>query len=224
MEETKKTNPYIVAISVLLPAFLSLAASSATNVSQPHIAGFYGATQYETNTVITCYIISGGLMLPVTGYLVRTIGKKLLLFYSIWLFALGCLLCVLAPNLQALIAARIVQGIGSGAILPLCQAVLLEIFPPEQRGVAMGLFGVAAMFSPLAGPFIGGYLTDNWSWQWIFIINIPLCMISFALVKLFVSNDKPEKQKIEGLCHLTEPLSCSWSFFSRFDTAALDTP
>ena len=196
MEEVKKqTNPYIVAISVLLPAFLSLAASSATNVSQPHIAGFYGATQYETNTVITCYIISGGLMLPVTGYLVRLIGKKLLLFYSIWLFALGCMLCILAPNLQTLIAARVIQGIGSGAILPLCQAVLLEIFPPEQRGVAMGLFGVAAMFSPLAGPFIGGYLTDNWSWQWIFIINIPLCMISFALVKMFVANDKPEKQK-----------------------------
>ena len=196
MEEVKKqTNPYIVAISVLLPAFLSLAASSATNVSQPHIAGFYGATQYETNTVITCYIISGGLKLPVTGYLVRLIGKKLLLFYSIWLFALGCMLCILAPNLQTLIAARVIQGIGSGAILPLCQAVLLEIFPPEQRGVAMGLFGVAAMFSPLAGPFIGGYLTDNWSWQWIFIINIPLCMISFALVKMFVANDKPEKQK-----------------------------
>lgn len=195
MEETKKTNPYIVAISVLLPAFLSLAASSATNVSQPHIAGFYGATQYETNTVITCYIISGGLMLPVTGYLVRTIGKKLLLFYSIWIFTLGCLLCILAPNLQALIAARVIQGVGSGAILPLSQAVLLEIFPPEQRGVAMGLFGVAAMFSPLAGPFIGGYLTDNYSWQWIFIMNIPLCMISFALVKMFVSNDKPEKQK-----------------------------
>lgn len=196
MEEVKKqTNPYIVAISVLLPAFLSLAASSATNVSQPHIAGFYGATQYETNTVITCYIISGGLMLPVTGYLVRLIGKKLLLFYSIWLFALGCMLCILAPNLQTLIAARVIQGIGSGAILPLCQAVLLEIFPPEQRGVAMGLFGVAAMFSPLAGPFIGGYLTDNWSWQWIFIINIPLCMISFALVKMFVANDKPEKLK-----------------------------
>ena len=195
MEETKKTNPYIVAISVLLPAFLSLAASSATNVSQPHIAGFYGATQYETNTVITCYIISGGLMLPVTGYLVRTIGKKLLLFYSIWIFTLGCLLCILAPNLQALIAARVIQGVGSGAILPLSQAVLLEIFPPEQRGVAMGLFGVAAMFSPLAGPFIGGYLTDNYSWQWIFIMNIPLCMISFALVKMFVPNDKPEKQK-----------------------------
>ena len=197
MEEIiqKKTNPYIVALAVLLPSFLALAASSATNVSQPHIAGFYVATQYEANTAITCYIISGGLMLPVTGYLVRTIGKKLLMYYSIWLFCLGCLLCLLAPNLQALIAARVVQGIGSGCILPLCQAILLEVFPEEQRGVAMGLFGVAAMFSPLAGPFMGGYLTDNYSWQWIFIINIPLCMLSFLLVKLFVPSDKPEKQK-----------------------------
>lgn len=197
MEESspKKVNPYIVAISVLLPSFLALAASSATNVSQPHIAGFYGATQYEANTVITCYIISGGIMLPVTGYLVRTIGKKLLMYYSIWLFCLGCLLCILAPNLAALIAARIVQGIGSGCILPLCQAILLEVFPEEQRGAAMGLFGIAAMFSPLAGPFMGGYLTDNWSWQWIFIINIPLCMLSFLFVKLFVPSDKPEKQK-----------------------------
>lgn len=194
-QQKPSINPYIVAISVLLPAFLSLAASSATNVSQPHIAGFYGATQYEANTVITCYIISGGLMIPVTGYLVRTIGKKLLLYYSIWGFALGCLLCILAPNLQALIAARIVQGVGSGCILPLSQAILLEVFPQEQRGVAMGLFGIAAMFSPLAGPFIGGYLTDNWSWQWIFIMNIPLCMLSFLLVKLFVPAEKPVKQK-----------------------------
>lgn len=186
-------NPFIVAISVLLPSFLALAASSATNVCQPNIAGYYGATQYEANTVITCYIISGGLMLPVTGYLVQVIGKKLLFFYSIWVFSLGCLLCILAPNLQALIGARVVQGIGSGCILPLCQAILLDVFPREQRGIAMSLFGVAAMFSPLAGPFMGGYLTDNYSWQWVFIINIPLCMLSFLLVKLFVPDDKPPK-------------------------------
>ena len=116
-------NPYIVAMSVLLPSFLSLAASSATNVCQPNIAGFYGATQYEANTVITCYIISAGLMLPVTGYLVQLIGKKLLFYYSLWIFALGCLLCIIAPNLQALIGARVVQGVGSGCILPLCQAI-----------------------------------------------------------------------------------------------------
>lgn len=190
---TSPINPYIVAISVLLPSFLALAASSATNVCQPNIAGYYGATQYEANTVITCYIISGGIMLPVTGYLVQTIGKKLLFYYSIWLFCLGCLLCILAPNLQALIGARIIQGIGSGCILPLCQAVLLDVFPKEQRGVAMGLFGVAAMFSPLAGPFLGGYLTDNFSWQWVFIINIPLCILSFILIKFFVLSDRPSK-------------------------------
>ena len=196
-EETsaKKVNPYLVALAVLLPSFLALAASSGTNVSQPHIAGFYGATQYEANTVITCYIISGGLMLPVTGYLVKRIGKKLLMNYSILIFALGCLLCILAPNLQALIAARVVQGIGSGCILPLCQAFLLEVFPPEQRGVAMGLFGVAAMFSPLAGPFIGGYLTDNFSWQWIFITNIPLCILSLLMIKFLIPDEKPEKLK-----------------------------
>lgn len=195
MEEKKTTNPYIIALAVLLPSFLALAASSGTNVSQPHIAGFYGATQYEANTVITCYIISGGLMLPVTGYLVRLMGKKLVMLYSIIIFALGCLLCLLAPNLLALIAARIVQGIGSGCILPVCQAILLEVFPEEQRGVAMGLFGVAAMFSPLAGPFIGGYLTDNFSWQWIFIINIPLSILSMILVKIFVADETPVKLK-----------------------------
>lgn len=233
MEEIiqKKTNPYIVALAVLLPSFLALAASSATNVSQPHIAGFYGATQYEANTVITCYIISGGLMLPVTGYLVRTIGKKLLMYYSIWIFCIGCLLCLLAPNLQALIAARVVQGIGSGCILPLCQAILLEVFPEEQRGVAMGLFGVAAMFSPLAGPFLGGYLTDNYSWQWIFIMNIPMCMLSFLLVKLFVPSDKPEKQKynkkfdIVGYSSIVVAMACMQIVLDKgqqwnwFDTA-----
>lgn len=195
MEAKKTTNPYIIALAVLLPAFLALAASSGTNVSQPHIAGFYGATQYEANTVITCYIISGGLMLPVTGYLVRLMGKKLVMLYSIIIFALGCLLCLLAPNLLALIIARVVQGIGSGCILPVCQAILLEVFPEEQRGVAMGLFGVAAMFSPLAGPFIGGYLTDNFSWQWIFIINIPLSILSIILVKIFVADETPVKLK-----------------------------
>ena len=231
-EKTQKEyNPYIFALSVLLPAFLALAASSATNVSQPHIAGFYGATQYEANTVITCYIISGGLMLPVTGYLVRLIGKKLLMFYSIWVFCIGCLLCLLAPNLQALIAARIVQGIGSGAILPLCQAILLEVFPPNRRGVAMSLFGVAAMFSPLAGPFMGGYLTDNLSWQWVFIINIPLCMLAFLLVKIFVRSDKPEKLKykkkfdIVGYLSIVTAMACMQIVLDRgqqynwFDTS-----
>ena len=191
----RKLNPYIIALVVLLPAFLSLAASSATNVCQPDIAGYFGATQYEANTVVTCYIIAGGVMLPVTTYLANFFGQKQYLIYCIIVFTLGCLFCILAKDLHMLILARLVQGIGSGSILPICQAILLEAFPPEQRGVAMGLFGVAAMFSPLAGPFIGGYLTDNYSWQWIFIVNIPLSILSIIMVKFLVPNDEPVKLK-----------------------------
>lgn len=187
----KKINPYIIAIVVLLPAFLSLAASSATNVCQPNIAGYFGATQYEANTVVTCYIIAAGVMLPVTTYLSNLFGQKQYLIYCIILFTLGCLFCILAKDLHMLILARLVQGVGSGSILPICQAVLLNAFPPEQRGVAMGLFGVAAMFSPLAGPYMGGYLTDYMSWQWVFIINIPLCMLSVILIKFLLPDTKP---------------------------------
>ena len=187
----KKLNPYIIALVALLPAFLALAASSATNVCQPDIAGYFGATQYEANTVVTCYIIAGGIMLPVTTYLANFFGQKQYLIYCIIVFTLGCLFCVLAKDLHMLILARLVQGIGSGSILPICQAILLEAFPPEQRGVAMGLFGVAAMFSPLAGPYMGGYLTDNFSWKWVFIINIPLCILSIILIKFLLPNTKP---------------------------------
>ena len=93
-----------------------------------------------------------------------------------------------------LILCRIFQGAAGGALLPLAQAVLLETFPPEKKGVAMGFFGFAAMFSPLFGPFVGGYLTDNYSWQWVFIMNIPLCLLSLALIKLFISDDKPQEK------------------------------
>ncbi|MGN1152869.1 MAG: DHA2 family efflux MFS transporter permease subunit [Candidatus Gastranaerophilaceae bacterium] len=212
--QTKCTNPYLIAIVALLPAFLALAASSATNVCQPNIAGYFGATQYEANTVVTCYIISGGIMLPVTTYLANFFGQKQYLIYCIVLFTLGCLFCILARDLHMLILARLVQGIGSGSILPICQATLLDAFPPEKRGVAMGLFGVAAMFSPLAGPYMGGYLTDNWSWQWVFIINIPLCILSIILIKFILPDTKPlapEKRKkfdITGFIAICFAMGC----------------
>ena len=189
--QTKKFNPYIIALVVLLPGFLSLAASSATNVCQPNIAGYFGATQYEANSVVTGYIIAAGIMLPITTYLSNLFGQKKYLIYCIIVFTLGCLFCIMATDLHLLIIARLIQGAGSGSILPICQAVLLDTFPPEKRGVAMGLFGVAAMFSPLAGPYFGGYLTDNWSWQWVFIINIPLCIISVILIKFILPDNKP---------------------------------
>lgn len=193
--EKLKQNPYILSIVVLLPSIMALVASSATNVCQPNIAGYFGATQYEANTVITSYIIANGIMLPTTGFLAKTIGKKMFFIYCIAIFCIGAFLCIIAPNLQALILARVIQGLGGGCILPLCQAYMLEIYPEHQKGFAMALYGVAAMFSPLFGPFIGGYLTDNYSWQWVFIVNIPLCIIALILVKIFMADDVIVKEK-----------------------------
>lgn len=214
MEEVKKqTNPYLQAFVILLPSILALVATSATNVCQPNIAGYFGATQYEANTVITSYIIANGIMLPTTGFLAKVFGKKMFFMYCITFFCLGALFCILARDLHMLILARIFQGIGGGCILPLCQAMLLDIFP-DKKGLAMALFGVAAMFAPLAGPFFGGYLTDNWSWQWVFIINIPLCLISLALIKFFVPKDEPVKEKynkkfdIVGFAGIAAAMGC----------------
>ena len=214
VEKTSKpVNEYIQALVILLPSILALVASSATNVCQPNIAGYFGATQYEANSVITSYIIANGIMLPTTGFLVRLLGKKKLFLYCIALFCIGAFLCVLATDLHLLILARIVQGIGGGCILPLCQAMLLDIFP-DRKDLAMALFGVAAMFAPLAGPFFGGYLTDNWSWQWVFIINIPLCILSIGLIKFLIPSDIPQKQKynkrfdIVGFVGIALAMSC----------------
>ena len=193
--EESKTNKYLIAIAVLLPGILALVASSATNACQQNIAGYFGSTQYETNTVITSYIIANGIMLPLTAFLMKKLGSKLFMTLCLVLFTIGCGLCVIAPTLKLLILARIVQGIGGGCILQLCQAILLSTFSGPQVSIAMGLYGIEAMFSPLIGPFIGGYLTDNFSWKWVFIANIPLCIIALLLVKTFLPDDKKTKEK-----------------------------
>lgn len=194
-----RINPYLTAFVILLPGFISLVASSATNTCQNHIAGYFAATPYETNSVITAYMIAAGVTLPVFGWVVNIYGKKNVAYFSLIMFALGALMCILVHDLYLLIIARVIQGVGSGCLLPLSQQVLLEVFPPEKKSVAMGLFGFAAMFAPLAGPAIGGYLTDNYSWQWVFIINIPLSIISIPLVKYFVpdSHKKGDSKKKE---------------------------
>lgn len=226
----KKSNPYIVAISILMPAFLSMVASSATNVCQPHIAGFFGATPYEANSVITAYIIASGVMLPIFGWLMNKLGKKQLAYWSLTLFILGCVLCLSVRDLHLLIVARVIQGIGGGCLVPLCQTVLLETFPPEKKGVAMGFFGFAMMFSPLAGPFIGGFLTENYSWQWVFLMNIPLSIISMVMIKIFIKEDtviEKQKRKIDfvGLFAIALAMGCMQIIldkgeqFNWFDTS-----
>lgn len=195
--QEKPVNPYVVAFSMMLPTFFAMVATSGTNVCLPYIAGYYGATQYESNTVITSYMISNGIMLPMTGWLLRTFGKVRLINGCIITFMLGSFLCIISPNLMTLIISRLIQGVGGGALMPLCQSILLEAFP-QKRGTAMGLFGFAVILAPLIGPLLGGFLTENYSWQWVFIVNLPFCFISVILVKLFIKeNFKPSKKKID---------------------------
>lgn len=214
MEETveiqtkKKINPYLVAITVILPTFFAMLGTSATNVALPNIAGFVGATQYESNPVVTSYMICNALVLPLSGWLTRQFGRKTMFYACIITFTLGGIFCMMATSLPALEIARAFQGLGGGALTPLCQAALIDAFPEEERGKAMGLFGLSAIIPPLMGPTFGGFLTDNFSWEWIFIINIPVGILSLILTKYFVEQTPIVKEKYEKKVDVIGLTSC----------------
>ena len=154
----------------------------------PHIAGNLSATTDESTWVLTSYLVSNAIMLPAAGWIARRIGRKRLLMISILLFTGASLLCGMAINMPMLIVARILQGIGGGGMQPLAQAILLESFPPRQHGTAMAVYGVGVVVAPVIGPTLGGWITDSYSWRWIFYINLPVgcwrCSWSTCLSKI----------------------------------------
>jgi len=206
-------NKWLVALTVMLPTLIEIIDTSVVNVSLDHIRGSLSAAIDESTWTITSYLVSNAIIIPMTGWLSRYFGRKRYLIFSISLFTLSSLLCGLAWNLQSLVFFRVLQGIGGGALQPISQSVLLETFPPIQHGMAMAIFGVGIMFGPIVGPLLGGWITDNWSWHWIFFINIPIGIISILLV-IFVIVDPPYmkrmKMKIDywGLAFLAIALGC----------------
>ena len=183
-------NPYLIAIAVMAATFMEVLDTSIANVSLPHIAGNLSATTSESTWVLTSYLVSNAIVLPMTGWLALYFGRKRLLVLCIGLFTLASVLCGMAPNLQLLIVARVLQGIGGGAMLPISQAVLLESFPPQKRGVAMAVFAMGVVVAPILGPTLGGWITDNYSWRWIFYINLPVGIFA-ALMAQAVVEDPP---------------------------------
>lgn len=179
-------NKWIVALTVMLPTLIEIIDTSVVNVSLQHIRGSLSAGIDESTWTITSYLVSNAIIIPMTGWLSRLFGRKRYLIYSVSLFTLSSLLCGLAWNLQSLVVFRILQGIGGGALQPISQSILLETFPRRQHGMAMALFGVGIMFGPIVGPVMGGWITDNWSWHWIFFINIPIGVISVLMVLFFI--------------------------------------
>jgi len=179
-------NKWIIALTVMLPTLIEIIDTSVVNVALDSIRGSLSAGIDESTWTITSYLVSNAIIIPMTGWLSRVFGRKRYLIISIMLFTLSSFLCGISWNLQSLVVFRILQGIGGGALQPISQSILLETFPRKQHGMAMAIFGVGIMFGPIIGPLLGGWITDNWSWHWIFFINIPIGVVSVLMVMFFI--------------------------------------
>jgi MFS transporter, DHA2 family, multidrug resistance protein len=200
MTETKHVNPWIIAVSVMFATFMEVLDTTVVNVSLPHIAGTLSATIDEATWALTSYLVANAIILPMTGWLASMFGRKNLLMLSVVGFTAASFLCGLAPTLGSLIFFRIVQGATGGALQPLSQAVLLEAFPPEDRGKAMGFWALGIVVAPILGPVLGGWLTDNYSWRWVFYINIPVGVASIVMTKMYIFDPpylKAQSRKVD---------------------------
>jgi DHA2 family multidrug resistance protein len=181
-------NPWFIAFIVSLAAFMEVLDTSIANVALPHIAGNMGASSNESTWVLTSYLVSNAIVLPITGWLVSVVGRKRLFLICISLFTLSSLLCGIAPSLGILLISRVIQGAGGGGLQPMAQAILADTFPPEKRGLAFSVYGVTAVVAPALGPTLGGWITDNYSWRWIFLMNLPVGILAMFLIATFVTD------------------------------------
>lgn len=191
-------NPWLIAASVMLATFMEVLDTSVANVALPHIGGNLSATPEESTWVLTSYLVSNAIILPATNWLSRYFGRKRFLIVCIIIFTLSSAMCGAATSLGMLILARILQGAGGGALQPIAQSVLLESFPPEKRGSAMAVFGMGIVVAPIIGPTLGGWITDNYSWRWIFYINVPVGILAVLMAKTFIEDPPYIKNQKPG--------------------------
>jgi len=193
-----KFNPWIIAITVTLATFMEVLDTTVTNVSLPHIAGNLSATTDEAAWILTSYLVSNAIVLPVSGWVMMLIGRKKFYMMCVALFTAASALCGFAPSLAMLVTSRIIQGLGGGGLQPSEQAILVDTFPPEKRGMGMAVYGVAVVCAPIIGPTLGGWITDNFSWRWIFFINIPVGILSLLLTYHIVEDPPYIKRPDKG--------------------------
>ncbi len=191
-----RVNPWIVAMTVTLATFMEVLDSSIANVALPHIAGGLGATQDEATWVLTAYLVANAVILPAGAYMTTFIGRKKFYMICVTLFGISSAMCGLAPSLPLLVFFRILQGVGGGGLAPSEQAILADTFPPEKRGQAFAMYGLAVVVAPAIGPTLGGYITDNFDWRWIFFLNIPICIISLFLTSRIVEDPPYVKEQV----------------------------
>jgi DHA2 family multidrug resistance protein len=183
-----KGNPWIIAVAVSLAAFMEVLDTSIANVALPHIAGNLGASNDESTWVLTSYLVSNAIVLPISGWLVGWLGRKRFFLTCIVFFTVSSFLCGIAPSLGLLLLFRVLQGAFGGGLQPMAQAILGDTFPPEKRGLAFALYGITAICAPAIGPTLGGWITDSYSWRWVFYINVPVGILALALVYRLVED------------------------------------
>lgn len=183
-----KFNPWLIALVVAVAAFMEILDSSIANVALPHIAGGLAASQDQSTWVLTTYLVTNAIILPISGWLTGLIGRKRFFLICIAIFTASSALCGLAPNLPILLAARALQGLGGGGLQPMAQAIMADGFPPSKRGMAFSVFGITAVVAPAVGPTLGGWITDSYSWRWIFWINLPVGLLLFPAVMRMVED------------------------------------
>jgi MFS transporter, DHA2 family, multidrug resistance protein len=198
-EAVPYVNRWIVSLSVVFATFMEVLDTTVVNVSLPHIAGSMSATVEEGTWTLTSYLVANAIILPMTGWLAQQFGRKRLLLTAIIAFTAASIMCGLAPNLATLIIFRVIQGASGGTMQPLSQAIMLEAFPPEERGKAMAAWAVCIVTAPILGPVIGGWLTDTYSWHWVFYINIPVGILSFILARMYVFDPPYLRKKAQGI-------------------------
>jgi len=183
-------NLWLIAFTVTLATFMEVLDTSIANVALPHIAGNLSVGVDESTWVLTSYLVANAIILPLSGWLSTIFGRKRFYMACVVLFTTSSFLCGLAPNLATLIVCRILQGLGGGGLQPSEQAILADTFPPEKRGMAFAFYGFAVVAAPAIGPTLGGYITDHFSWRWIFYINIPIGIISLLMTSQLI-HDPP---------------------------------
>src|SRR6185312_8764756 len=178
------TNPWLIAILVAVATFMEVLDTTVANVALPYIAGGMGVSEEEASWVVTTYLVSNAIILTASPFLTRMLSRKTFFLTCLALFTASSVLCGFAWNLQSLLLFRILQGLAGGGMVPVSQSILADSFPPAKRGQAFALFGVAVVVAPVIGPTLGGWLSDNYSWHWCFLINAPVGLLAMALIVL----------------------------------------
>ena len=190
-------NPWLIAVVVAMAAFMEVLDTSIANVALPYMAGNLGASTDESTWILTSYLVSNAIVLPISGWFASVLGRKRFFMTSLVIFTLSSLLCGLAPSLGTIICFRVLQGFGGGGLQPMAQAILADTFPPQKRGLAFALYGITTIIAPTIGPTLGGWITDNYTWRWIFFINLPVGILALFLVLRLVE-DPPWAKRIAG--------------------------